>query len=104
MPFIAGFRLWIRIKIWRFSFCPFLNLLRAEDGKEWVNSQTAKVGLKEKRIGFDSIMKLARQRKLEAIVVTSLDRWGGSLQDEIFVVGCFSKLVTFLEPLQFLLH
>jgi len=62
-------------------------------------------GLKEKRSGFSSVMELAKQRKLDAIVVSSLDRWGRSLKqlvntlDELVSLGV--SFVSLREALDF---
>ena len=62
-------------------------------------------GLKEKRSGFSSVMELAKQRKLDAIVVSSLDRWGRSLKqlvntlDELVSLGV--SFVSLRESLDF---
>jgi putative DNA-invertase from lambdoid prophage Rac len=62
-------------------------------------------GLKEKRNGFSSVMELAKQRKLDAIVVSSLDRWGRSLKqlvntlDELVSLGV--SFVSLREALDF---
>lgn len=40
-------------------------------------------GLSSKRASFQTVMKLARQRKIDIIVVSSLDRWSRSLKELI---------------------
>lgn len=62
-------------------------------------------GLKEKRSGFSSVMELAKQRNIDAIVVASLDRWGRSLKqlvnslDELASLGV--SFVSLREALDF---
>ncbi|MGD0405696.1 MAG: recombinase family protein [Candidatus Bathyarchaeia archaeon] len=62
-------------------------------------------GLKEKRSGFSSVMELAKQRNIDAIVVASLDRWGRSLKqlvntlDELASLGV--SFVSLRESLDF---
>jgi len=62
-------------------------------------------GLKEKRRGFSSVMELAKQRNIDAIVVASLDRWGRSLKqlvntlDELASLGV--SFVSLRESLDF---
>jgi DNA invertase Pin-like site-specific DNA recombinase len=62
-------------------------------------------GLKEKRTGFESAMRLAKQRSIDTIVVASLDRWGRSLKqlvnslDELASLGV--SFVSLREALDF---
>lgn len=61
--------------------------------------------MKGKRIGFESVMKLAKGRKIDTIVVVSLDRWGRSLKqlvnslDELVSLGV--SFVSLRESLDF---
>jgi DNA invertase Pin-like site-specific DNA recombinase len=62
-------------------------------------------GLREKRAGFESVMRLGRQRKVDVIIVASLDRWGRSLKqlvnslDELVSLGV--SFVSLRESLDF---